>query len=97
MLYSLEKQHLPFEPFSLFAKSLSVGICNGDFDVILPQREAETKAKVQEKRCAKRLAVRCTSNNMLLCSYIAIKGLVWYSFSPRLLYTKQIDKLQGLM
>ena len=82
MLHSLEKQHLPFGLFSLFAKSLSVGICNSDFDVILPQREAETKAKVQEKRCAKRLAVRCTSNNMLLCSYIAIKGLVWYNFSP---------------
>ena len=27
--------------------------------VLLSQREAETKAKVQEKRCAKRLAVGC--------------------------------------
>ena len=29
--------------------------------VIPPQREAETKAKVQEKRCTKRLAVGCMS------------------------------------
>ena len=47
-------------PSGCISQSLSVYIRNSGFDVILPQREAETKAKVQEKRCAKRLAVCCT-------------------------------------